>query len=570
MRLLDRYSALAAALLATVILVVGLLCGARTAGGADAFGYVSEAYLWRGGSLHIDRPLIAELPWPYAAESMSPLGYRPGRGTTIVPTYSPGVPLIMAAFAALFGACGPFVVSPLFAAAGVAGSYILCLRLSRNRAASTIAAVLMATSPVFVFHVMLPMSDVATMTLWTVSLCAVTWRGVSAAAVGGVFAGLAILARPNLAPLAAAGVAAAMLWPVDPTSQERNAWRRALLRRAGAYLLSGVVPAALSIAWLNNHLYGSPLRSGYGETRLLYAWSHATTNIRAYGESLILTEGAMLVLAMAAVLSARPRAAWRHSVPPVIFCLGLAASYLFYQPQEGWTFLRFLLPAFPLMFGAVGVLIVAASARVQKPILSGGIAALVCLLACVRLAPYMNDVLSLGEGEDRYVAVAQYVERALPPNAVVFAKQHSGTIGFYSGKPTLRHDWFTTGRFQHALVWLRDRGYRPYLVLENWEEEEFRRRFGTDTALGRLHLRVLAEYRGGVDVRIYDPFEETPDPGRPFRLAARHECRAPSPLWTAPFEGVALSERSESKGPALSERSESKGYPSVEPKPPRD
>ena len=465
---------------------------------------------------------------------MSPLGYRPGRGTTIVPTYSPGVPLIMAALAALFGACGPFLVSPLFAAVGVVGTYILCLRLSGSRAAAASAAVMMATSPVFLFHVMLPMSDVATMTLWTVSLCALTWRGVSAAAVGGVFAGLAILARPNLAPLAVAGVAAAMLWPVDTTSQERNAWRRGVLRRAGAYLLSGVVPAALSVAWLNNHLYGSPLRSGYGETRLLYSWSHVATNIRAYGESLLLTEGTVLVLAIVALLIARPPAAWRHS------------------PSAG-DFLRRYCGLVPLLSTARRMDISALPpAGLSHHVRRGGRRdrrgerarhkpspisrhrRLVCLFACVRLAPYMDGILSLGEGEDRYAAVAEYVERALPPNAVVFAKQHSGTIVFYAGTPTLRYDWFEAARMPHALGWLRDKGYRPYLVLENWEEEEFRGRFGRDTALGRLQLRVLAEYRGGVDVRIYDPSKKTPDPGRPFRLrrastsAARHLL-----LWTA-------------------------------------
>lgn len=524
MALADRYGAIVAAVLAAGLLAITLAFGARTAGGADAFGYVSQAYLWLDGSLHRERAITADVPWPNAAESFTPLGYRPGPGTSIVPSYSPGVPLFMAALAALFGACGPFVLSPILASLGIWATFTLCRRLTANLAASTVAALLLATSPVFLVHAMVPMSDVATTTLWTLSLCALTWPGMGGAAGGGVFAGLAILARPNLAPLAIAGFAASVLWPARPSL-------RIAVHRGAVFALCGVVPAALFIAWLNNHLYGSPLRSGYGETRLLYSWGHAPTNLAAYGRWLFITEGAVLVPALLAAVLLRPRI-WRSSVIPlVLFCAGLLGSYLFYQPQGGWTLLRFVLPAFPILFAASAVLWISAAHRVRTWVSPAIVFAVLVMLSTARLAPHARRIISLGEGENRYTAVAEYVESALPPNAVVFAMQHSGTIGFYSGKPTLRYDWFTAGRLHEALGWLHQHGYRPYLVLENWEEEPFRRRIGSDTALGRLSLRVLAEYAGGVDVRVYDPLEETPDPGRPFRLRARHECRAPSPTW---------------------------------------
>ena len=524
MRLLERHGAIIAAALAGGLLAAALVYGARTAGGADAFGYVSQAYLWLEGSPRIERQLIAEVPWPNAAESFSPLGYRPGGGTTIVPSYAPGVPLFMAALTALLGACGPFLVSPLMASAGIMATFVFCRRLTSSTPAATLAALLLATSPVFVFHAMLPMSDVATTTLWMLSMCALTWPGARGAAAGGVFAGLAILARPNLAPLAVAGVAAAMSWPSRPSL-------RAALSRGAVYALCGVIPASLFVAWLNNHLYGSPLRSGYGETRLLYSWSHLTTNVVAYGRSLFTVEGAVLVPAALAVLVLRPRVRWGRVAPLALFCAGILVSYLFYQPQGGWTFLRFLLPAFPILFIALGVLVVAAAERAGPRIPPAIVVAVLVALSIARLVPYAGGIALLGDGEDRYAAVGQYVERVLPSNAVVFAMQHSGTISFYSGKPTLRYDVFTPARLHEALEWLGKRGYRPYLVLENWEEEEFRRRIGGETALGRLDLRVLGEYSGGVDVRVYDPFEVTPDPGRPFRLRARHECRAPSPHW---------------------------------------
>src|SRR5687767_5143080 len=104
-------------LLAASVCVFGLSHGSRAAGGADPFGYVSQAYLWLKGDLIVEQPLSREFPWPHPEETLSPLGYRPGEiRDTIVPSYAPGVPLFMAAFHTIFGSCGPYIVTPLFGA----------------------------------------------------------------------------------------------------------------------------------------------------------------------------------------------------------------------------------------------------------------------------------------------------------------------------------------------------------------------------------------------------------------------------------------------------------------------
>ena len=523
MPVLERHGAVAAAALAVAVLVAAVSTGARTAGGADASGYVTQAYLWLAGDLHLDRPHMADLPWPHAPETVAPLGYRPGGGTTIVPIYSPGVPMIMAAFVLAIGDCGPYLVSPVFAALGIGATFVLARRLTRRSDVGALAAFLLATSPVFLLHAMVPMSDVTTSALWTMSMCALTWRGPRAAGLGGVVAGLAIVARPNLAPLAIAGLAACGLWPDRQTA-------RRFIERCALYLLCGVLPAMVVVAVLNRRLYGSPLTSGYGETRLLYSVGFFVENATSFSRHLLTVEGLALVPAGLALVLLGRRFATPRALPAASFCAIVFLSYLFYQPQGGWTFLRFLLPTFPLIFIAAALALLLAIARFGPPLRL--LAFVLCLLVAVlRVGPYASRIWGVGAGEDRYAAVASYVERALPANAIVFAMQHSSTIAFYSGKPTLRYDAFTPARLQEALEWLRKRGDRPYLVLENWEEEEFRRRLGSDTALGRLDLRVLAEYEGGVNVRVYDPFEETPDPGRPFRLVAPHACRAPSPNW---------------------------------------
>lgn len=97
---------------ALVLAVEAVRYGVFTAGGSDSWGYVSQAYGWTSGTLPWAEPIPISVPWPSGDASLSPLGYRPGpQPHTMVPTYAPGLPLMMAA-ALAFGACGPFLVVP--------------------------------------------------------------------------------------------------------------------------------------------------------------------------------------------------------------------------------------------------------------------------------------------------------------------------------------------------------------------------------------------------------------------------------------------------------------------------
>lgn len=72
--------------------------GTFTAGGSDAFAYVNQAYGWASETLPRAEPLPISVPWPAGDSSLAPLGYRPGpQPHTIVPSYAPGLPLLMAA-----------------------------------------------------------------------------------------------------------------------------------------------------------------------------------------------------------------------------------------------------------------------------------------------------------------------------------------------------------------------------------------------------------------------------------------------------------------------------------------
>src|SRR4029453_12517602 len=156
------------------ILGAGVLYGSRTAAASDPSGYVSQSALWARGTLKIDQQFASSLPWPEAWHSLTPLGYRIAPDGAMVPTYAPGVPLLMA-LGRQFGACGPYLVGPICGALLV----LFTFQLGRpifGTAAATIAAMLVACSPVVVFMSLVPMAD---------GPAAAFWVGALAVAVGG-------------------------------------------------------------------------------------------------------------------------------------------------------------------------------------------------------------------------------------------------------------------------------------------------------------------------------------------------------------------------------------------------
>jgi len=96
-------------------LVVGTAWGTRVAGGSDSWGYVSQAISWSKLDIQPQRPAIHHAPWPKAAASFTPLGYSTTQdGKRIVPTYAPGLPLLMSLPYRFFGLAGVFLVVPFF------------------------------------------------------------------------------------------------------------------------------------------------------------------------------------------------------------------------------------------------------------------------------------------------------------------------------------------------------------------------------------------------------------------------------------------------------------------------
>jgi hypothetical protein len=192
------------------------------------------------------------------------------------------------------------------------------------------------------------------------------------------------------------------------------------------------------------------------------------------------------------------------------------AVYLPYVVFEDWSFVRFLLPTIPLLLVLVTAVVDAILRRVVARVVpappdrraalrvaNGILAAVVIALAVafVREAR-VRSAFRLQFLEARFEKAGRYVGAQLPADALVVTGYESGSVRFYSGRKTLEWSTLDPAWLDRAVAFVRSRGYRPYLLLEGWEEPEFRRRFA-ESALGALDWPPVAEIAG--QVRIYRP-----------------------------------------------------------------
>ena len=490
-----------AALAAALVCWAGIAYGTQVAGGSDPYGYVSQADLWLRGSLTLDFGSLAPLPWQRVEWTLSPLGYRPGlEPYTIVPTYAPGLPMLMALVQAVFGPGAKYFVVPLCAAAAVWLTYLLGARLY-DRFAGLIAAVLLAASPAFLYQAMWPMSDVPAAAFWTLALVSACSKGRLAPFAAGLAAAIAILIRPNLVPLAV--VPALLIFG------NRAGDYRARLSAIGAFG-AGVLPGIVMVAGLNTYWYGSPGRSGYGTGSSLFALRNFWPNAGRYPRWLFDTQTPIVLLALLPLVTGRlgsGAAALRR--PRVrgacaLFVVLMVALYWFYLVFEEWWYLRFFLPTFPLLMVLMSAGLRDVLHRIHPS--AAPAAAVVTALLVAWMVQEAGDraVFGLQQQERGYVTMAQAVAAEVPPDGVVLAMQHSGSLRYYGDRLTLRYDLLRPNELDVVVKALRERGRRVYVLVEEWELPAFVKRFGSHSCRGRLDWTFSRLVDGIRTARLYE------------------------------------------------------------------
>ena len=502
---LEQHSSLLIGVLAIVSGMVTLNFATNSAAGADASGYLSEAAQWASGQLFHRDALVGTLgvndPWLTA-----PLGWRPSlMAGWQSPTYPPGLPLLMAVPYALGGttAAGFIVVASAMVAVWATG--LLAARLAGG-AAGVMAAVAIAVSPIHLYQSIQPMSDVPVTAAWMVMwLLLVPASGLAHRSLGeggirdlgsaryllaGAAGALAILIRPNLAPLAAVPLFL-IGWQV-----------RRMVVFSIPVALSGLV-----LMWLQWQWYGSPFRSGYGTADELFAIANIGANASRYLGWLTTTSPVLLVAPIGIALL------WRHAATRTLaaFAALVVLAYLVYAVFEVWSYLRFLLPALAVaaVFAGSAMAIVLRRLPIAWRPVGALIVALVLLAHGVSLAR-SRDVFRLADQQRRVEQVADFISTTLPAGAVIIAGEQSGSLRYYTGRSILRWDAASPESLASALTALATTGHPVVVALDAWERAPFRARF---SGLANVSLEWPAAFEAGTSHRAHvwrltdrDPF----------------------------------------------------------------
>jgi hypothetical protein len=456
------------------------------------------------------RPL-ADLVPPAA---LAPLGYRPAPDRpAIVPVYPPGLPIVMAALERLGGKRAVFLTVPLLGGLTLWATFMMGTRLAGPNVGLA-AALLLGTNPLFFSRAMYAESDVPATAWWAWTFALLLFPGRLTSLAAGCAAGLAILTRPNLIPLA--------IVPVGVLIWEALRDRSALPRHRAVLFAVGTVPAGLLLAWTNDYWYGSVLTSGHGAVSDHFQWTNIQPNLSRYPVWLLQSLTPAVGLAPAAPFVAgrlRPKVTLqttrRWMVAWLTFAAGVVFAYLFYKPWNDVGYLRFLLPAYPVLLVLVMVAVVGMVTLLPAKAHAVVPAVLVCALAARNVVEWSRVRLFDHGTALLYRTMGEHLARRLPEPSVILSMQHSGSAQYYSGHPTVRWDYIPEEHLDKIVERLRQLGYHPYLLLEGWEEALFRRRFAGRNVLGALDWRPSAVIPPAL-VTLYDTNARQSGDSTPF------------------------------------------------------
>jgi len=197
------------------------------------------------------------------------------------------------------------------------------------------------------------------------------------------------------------------------------------------------------------------------------------------------------------------------------FIFTVFMSYLFHLPNDGWFWLRYILPALPPLMVLSSVVLYAMVADTERGLRGLALAVVVTIVSAHNLTYGVRaGIFAVREGERKWQVVGEYIADRLPDRAVFIAKLHTGSIRYYANRFTVRYDWIPPTALDTVVLDLVRLGYRPYIVLEQSEEPEFRDRFANNQSLEALDQPPVVLLEHASNVHIYDPLPRTgPGPG---------------------------------------------------------
>ncbi len=469
LRVLGTAAALAA--LGSYLSLIWGLMGAF-AGGADSSGYANNAKLMLSGRLVAEQ---RQLPGSHAtlpAYTYVPLGFVPRENGKMAPVYPLGLSALFVA-ASVGSSLDNGIPRAILAM--VLGSLLATYWLGREaglgRLWAAYAAVILAACPLFQYMGLQAMSDVPAL-CWTTLALVFAWasrRWSWLALPAGIAVAVAVFIRP---------VNALVLVPVAGALGAD--WRRWL------WLAGGGLPGGVIWALTNHALFGRFLTTGYGDAGYLFGREFVVPTLRSYAETIPWLLPQTLFAAFCAPWSRSHGDRRGLLAVAATWIAALAGFYLFYRhTSDDWTYLRFVLPAFPalIVLGVLGMrqvwrfLVGPAEGRWYWP---RAIVATCALLLAVRAgyriqhsATVRHDALLIGNGERIYPELRSWVAANVPANAVVFSMQASGALYYSAPQQVVVNREFMTPEFSREIIGLAAGAGRPvYAALFAFEIED--------------------------------------------------------------------------------------------------
>jgi 4-amino-4-deoxy-L-arabinose transferase-like glycosyltransferase len=451
----------ASRIIGVVALIAAIVAGTfatRSAAGADASGYLSQAAMWSIVQPAAYVEMVAREHNELDGWTTTPLGWRPVSGACDfecegmqLPTYPPGLPLLMAVPHLLAGINGATAVVTASAAIATWAAGMIA-----GGIAGIMAATFLAFAPVFLHQSIQPMSDVPVTAAWM--LCFLLVRGdkpLGLSLLAGIACAIAVLIRPNLAPLA-----------IVPLLVSRNK----------RWFATPVVVAGAFLAVIHEFWYGSPFRSGYGSAEELFSIANIFPNAGKYASWLVATSP---VLFMAPLGFARVRND-RHARALIVFALLVIGAYLIYAVFDHWSYLRFLLPALAVFAILAGIELHAWIDRWPAAWRLPLFLTVVLVVSAYGLFVARTfDTFKLADQLRRVEQVGEFISGYGGERPIIISGEQSGAIRYYTMNPIVRWDAATPEMLRAAIAAIERSGHSTYIALDAWEFEPFLKKFAT-------------------------------------------------------------------------------------------
>ncbi|MEO7132781.1 MAG: glycosyltransferase family 39 protein [Vicinamibacterales bacterium] len=455
----------------TRITLLTLICGSvltwfrfllTTIGGADSYGYVSASHMLASGRLIDPAPIAEWLTAPNRLAIASPLGWAPAPDDSgIAPTFPIGASALMALFTLFGGPHAVFFVAPVMALLTLA----LVYRAARDwfdEEAALLAVAVLAWNPVFVTYAKQPMSDVPATAWVTLAIVLALQRRVSSALGAGLAAGAAVMTRPALL------IAAATIPFLSLRGEGR--YRRFVLSATGA-----AIGVSIQMT-IQAKLYGSPFVTGYGAAQGAFAWAHVPINLMIFAKQMWLAFGPIWLMGLVTgLVISPPDLRWRLLT---VFA-AVMLPYLFWLPFDHWETLRFLLPGVAILSAVIAASFMTLARRMRVHQMSAVGPVFLAIVLAARSESLLRDSSqwAIQSLEARYPLAGEWANVNTPPNSVVMANQHSGSLRWYGKRQTIRWDFVEPQRLEATVRELQSHGAAVYVALEGDEVAMFEQRF---------------------------------------------------------------------------------------------